>query len=75
MFLVYREDQEKPNMEFKMHQSGLHCYNPTDKEVVLINTVSGNKQVFPRDKLMVQNKQNIVRQTWLPISYIFQLDC
>ena len=50
IFVVYREDQEKPNMEFKMHSSGLHCYNPTDKEVTLINTVSGNKQVFSKRK-------------------------
>ena len=50
-FLVYREDQEKLNMEFKIHKSGLHCYNPTDKEVVLINTVSGNKQVFSKRQI------------------------
>ena len=37
IFLVYREDQEKPNMDLSMNQYGLHCYNPTDKEVVLIN--------------------------------------
>ena len=51
IFVVYREYQEKPNMEFKMHQYGLHCYNPTDKEVVLINTVSGNKQVFSKRQI------------------------
>ena len=50
-FLVYREDQEKPNMEFSIHQSGIYCYNQTDKEVVLINAVSGNKQVFSKGKI------------------------
>ena len=25
------------NMELSMNQSGLHCYNLTDKEIVLIN--------------------------------------
>ena len=42
--VVHREDQEKTNIEFKMHESVLHCYNPTYKAVVLINNVSGNKQ-------------------------------
>ena len=51
IFLVYREDQEKPNMELSMNQSGLHFYNPTDKEVVLINSVSVNKQVFPKRQI------------------------
>ena len=51
IFVVYREDQEKPNMGFKMHQSGLHCYNTTYKEVLLIYTVSVNKQVFSKRKI------------------------
>ena len=33
-------------MEFKIHESVIHCYNPTDRAVVLINTVSVNKQWF-----------------------------
>ena len=40
IFMVHREDLEKPNMEFNRHESVLHYYNPTDKVVVLINTVS-----------------------------------
>ena len=31
IFVVHREDKEKQNTEFKMHESGLHCYNLTDK--------------------------------------------
>ena len=27
IFVVHREDQEKPNMELKVHESGLHFYN------------------------------------------------
>ena len=34
-----------------MHESGLHCYNPTNKSVVLINTVSKNNQEFPKRKI------------------------
>ena len=33
-------------MEFKIHESEIHCYNPTDKAVLLIHNVSGNKQGF-----------------------------
>ena len=51
IFLVYREDQEKPNMELSMIKSGIHCYNPTDKKVVLINTVSVNEQVFSKGQI------------------------
>ena len=43
ILVVHREDQQKPNMEVKIHESGLHCYNKNDKEVVLINIVSENK--------------------------------
>ena len=28
IFVLHREDQEKPNMEFKMHEFGIHFYNP-----------------------------------------------
>ena len=59
IFVVYREDQEKQNMEFKIHQSGLHCYNPTNKDVELINTISGNKQVFSKRQINGSEQANI----------------
>ena len=43
IFMIHSEYQEKSNVEFNMHESGHHCYNPTDKVVVLINDVSGKK--------------------------------
>ena len=49
--MVHREDQEKPNMEFNMHESGLRCYNPTDKAVVIINDVSVNKQLISKRQI------------------------
>ena len=51
IFLVHRDYQGKPSTEFKIHASGLHCYNPTDKAVELINNVSKNKQGFPKRKI------------------------
>ena len=43
---MHREDEEKPNKELNIHKYGIHCYNTTYKAVLLINTVSGNKQGF-----------------------------
>ena len=37
-------------MEFNMHESGIHCYNTTDKAVVIISNVSKNKQGFSKRK-------------------------
>ena len=33
-------------MEFRMHKSGLHYYDPQNKHFVFINTVSGNKEGY-----------------------------
>ena len=48
---MHREDQGKPNMEFNMHESGIHCYNPTNKAVLIINNDSGNKQGFSKRQI------------------------
>ena len=44
MFIVQREAEGKPNMEFRMHMSGLNYYDPRNKNFSFINTVSGNKE-------------------------------
>jgi hypothetical protein len=44
MFVVYRESESKPNMEFKMLKSGLHYYDPRkEHHLTFVNTVSENK--------------------------------
>ena len=49
MFVVHREAVSKPNMEFKMHKSGLHYFNPKDVDFTFnINTVSDNKMGFTK---------------------------
>jgi hypothetical protein len=41
MFVVHRESESKPNMEFKMHKSGLHYYDPMkEQHLTFFNTVS-----------------------------------
>jgi hypothetical protein len=40
MFVVHRESDSKPSMEFKMHKSGLHYYDPSkEHHMTLVNTV------------------------------------
>jgi hypothetical protein len=51
MFVVHRETQNKPNMEFKMHENGLHCFDPRDKDFVFLNAVSGNKEGFTQQQI------------------------
>ena len=64
IFVVNSYDQEKPNMEFKMHESGIHCYNLNDKSLVITNNVSGRIKDFPRDELTMNSKQNICTPNW-----------
>jgi hypothetical protein len=43
MFVVHHEPEGKPDMEFRMHKSGLHYFDPRDSEFIFVNTVSENK--------------------------------
>jgi hypothetical protein len=54
MFAVHRESTNKPNMEFWMHESGLHYYDPHNNEFAFINTVSRNKEGFKKGRSRVQ---------------------
>jgi hypothetical protein len=38
MFVVHREPDGKPDMEFRMHKSGLHYFDPRDQPEQLIFT-------------------------------------
>ena len=46
MFIVHRESEGKPNMQFRMHESGLRYFDPRDQEFNFFNTVSENKEGF-----------------------------
>ena len=46
-FVVHREEHNKPNMTFKMHQSRLHHYKPhKSNDCIFVNTMTGNKEGF-----------------------------
>jgi hypothetical protein len=52
MFVVHREAESKPNMEFKMYKSGLHYYDPRkEHHMTFVKTVSENKTGFTKRQI------------------------
>ena len=51
MFIVHREAEEKPNMDFRMHKSRLHYYDLRNKHFLFINNVSGNKEGYTKRQI------------------------
>jgi hypothetical protein len=51
MFVVHRLTNNLPNMEFKMHSSGLHYYEPTHNDFTFVNTADDNKKAFSKRQL------------------------
>jgi hypothetical protein len=45
----------KLNMEFWMHKSGLHYFNPRDSKFTFVNTVSENKAGLMKRQVKVTN--------------------
>ena len=46
MFIVHQEAEDKLNMEFKIHKSGIHYFDLRNKHFSFINTVSVNKEGY-----------------------------
>jgi hypothetical protein len=75
MFVVHRESESKPNMEFRMHESGLHYYD-SRKEVHLtfVNTVSDNKEGFTQKADQgIGSHKKLVQDFELPLHEGFQV--
>ena len=53
MFIVQREAEDKPNMEFRMHKIRLHYYDLRRRFFAFINTVSGNKEGYTKRQVKV----------------------
>jgi hypothetical protein len=67
MFVVHRESPaNKPNMEFWMHESGLHYYDPRNEEFTFINTVSGKKEGFTQRQI---KGAEVARTLYITLSY------
>jgi hypothetical protein len=72
MFVVHRESESKPNMEFKMHKSGLHYYEPRkEQHLTFINTVSENKTRFTNRQIKCAE---IARNLYKTLSYLSMKD-
>jgi hypothetical protein len=51
MCVVHRESESKPNMEFRMHERGLHYYYLSkEAHLTFVNTVSEKKKVLRRSR-------------------------
>jgi hypothetical protein len=67
MFSVHQESDSKPNMEFKMHKSGLHYYDPRkEQHMTFVNTVSENKTGFTKRQIKCAE---IARNLYKTLSY------
>ena len=66
MFVVHRESESKPNMEFRMHESGLHYYDPRNEAFIFVNTVSGNKEGFTQRQI---KGAEVARTLYATLSY------
>jgi hypothetical protein len=67
IFFEHRGSESKPNMEFKMHKSGLHYYDlRKDQHLNFVNTVSENKTGFTKWKIKYAE---IARNMYKTLSY------
>ena len=48
IFMVHQESHGKLNMQFQMHLSGLHYFDPRDESFTFINTITENMQQFTK---------------------------
>ena len=61
-------------MEF-MHEYGIYCYNPTDKAVLLMNTVSVKNQGFYKRKINgVEQPKTLYAKLGYPSVKDFRVD-
>ena len=51
MFIVHIKAEDKPNIEFRMHKSGIHYYDTRKKTIAFIKTVSGNKEGYTQRQI------------------------
>jgi hypothetical protein len=49
--VVHRESQNKPNVQFRMHESGLHYFDPSNEDYIFVNTVSDTKEGYTQRQI------------------------
>jgi hypothetical protein len=53
-------------MEFRMHESGLHYYDPRKEEFIFVTTVTGNKEGFTKRQV---KDAEVTRALYVMLSY------
>jgi hypothetical protein len=66
MFVIHCDSERKPDMEFWMHKSGLHYFNPRDSEFAFVNTVSENKAGFMKRQI---KDMEVTRSLYSKLNY------
>ena len=70
-FIVHQKEHRKSDMLFKMHSSGLHYWDPSNKDFNFINTVDGNKAVFTKRQIANADK---ARELYASLAYPLNAD-
>jgi hypothetical protein len=60
------ELEGKPDMEFRMHKSRLHYFDPRDSEFTFVNTVSKNKAGFTKRQI---KEAEVARSLYSKLNY------
>ena len=55
MFIVHSEEKNKPNMHFRMNESGIHYYDP-DEDFTFVTTVADNKKNYRKQKIKEEER-------------------
>ena len=66
MFIIQRKSEGKPNMQFRMNESGLHYSYLGDQELNCFNTVSKNKEGFTVGKI---KGEEVARALYITLIY------
>ncbi len=67
MFVVHRDPEGKPDMEFWMHKSRLHYFDPRESEFTFVNTVSKNKAGFTKRQI---KDTEVARSLYSKLNYL-----
>ena len=65
-FMVHQESHGKPNMQFWMHSSGLHYFDPRDESFTFINTITENMKQFTKQQIQ---RAEVARSLYAKLSY------
>ena len=63
IFIVHREGKDLSNSYFIMHDSSLHYYEATKKDLVFLNTVSKNNEGFSKRQIKSAVKSRELQHT------------